>query len=160
MLPLQVHLLDTIDASFWDMHGVFWKMAHIRCRLSEISKTIGPHCGHSLRGRAAATTSFLNAANSARSSGSLHVIHVPRLMARQDRHKAAQRHDAQIQADRTDAPMRRELGGYRRDERRADDRRKVVADAGAGVAHVDAEQFRQQRPDRPERDAHEREAEA
>ena len=67
--PLQVHLLDTIDASFWDMHGFFWKMAHIRCRLSEISKTIGPHCGHSLRGRAAATTSFLNAANSARSSG-------------------------------------------------------------------------------------------
>ena len=40
--------------------------------------------------------------------GSLHVIHIFGFMARQDRHKAAQRHDAQIQADRTDAPMRRE----------------------------------------------------
>ena len=50
--------------------------------------------------------------------------------------------------------------GDGRHECRADDGSQVVADAGAGITHVGVEQLRQERADRTECGAHQREADA
>ena len=64
------------------------------------------------------------------------------------------------QTDGVHTPVVGQPSGDGRHECRADDGGQVVADAGAGVAHVGVEQFGQECADRAECGAHEREAEA
>ena len=91
---------------------------------------------------------------------SLGEIDVLGLLAGQYGDQAADGHHGEVEADRVHAPVGGQPGGDGRHERGADDRGEVVADAGAGIAHIGLEQLGQERADRAERDAHQHEADA
>lgn len=124
----RVHLLDTVGTLFSNIRGFFGKMAHIQQRLSEISKMFVPYRGHLFCGHPfVGWMGFLFSVSIAVTvyvfpRASAHVIDIPRLMAREDRDEAAQRHDAKVEADGANTPVGRQPRRDRWDERRADGR--------------------------------------